>query len=138
LTHFTQSDIIKKKKKGESKMGEKGKKIQRKYTKEYKEKAVKLSREIGKKRAAEELGIPWRTVYDWERIAKAGGIDLGSGGQTPQSGLTLAGEIQKLKAENKRLEKENRELKKTNDFLEEASTFFAASRQKYTKKNDLN
>jgi cell division protein FtsB len=36
---------------------------------------------------------------------------LGLGEQTPQSGLTLSGEIQKLKAENKRLEKENRELK---------------------------
>ena len=119
-------------------MGEKGKRPQRTYTKEYKEQAVKLSKEIGNKRAAAELGIPSRTVYEWEKKAEKGEIDLGLGEQTPKSGLTLAGENQKLKADNKKLEKENRELKKTNDFLEEASAFFAASRQKYAKKNDLN
>ena len=40
-----------------------------------------------------------------------------------------------MAARIKVLEKENRELRERNDFLEEAAAFFAASRQKYTKRN---
>ena len=42
---------------------------QKKYDKEYKVEAVKLSREIGRKKASEELGVPIGTLYGWVRQA---------------------------------------------------------------------
>ena len=40
---------------------------QKKYDKEYKVEAVKLAREIGRKIASEELGVPIGTLYGWVR-----------------------------------------------------------------------
>lgn len=100
------------------------------YDKEYKIQAVKLGREIGFSSAAKELGIPTDTIYGWNKAAKDGRLDTGLGMQTPETAMTLAGEVQKLRQENQRLAKENRRLKEENEFLEEASAFFAASRRK--------
>ena len=100
------------------------------YDKEYKVQAVKLGREIGFSKAAEELGIPTDTIYGWNKAAKAGRLDLGPGQQTPQTAKALAEENERLRQENKALLKENKQLKEVNDFLEEASAFFAASRRK--------
>ena len=36
-----------------------------KYSKEFKEEAIKLSDEIGNKRAASQPGIPYYTLEDW-------------------------------------------------------------------------
>ncbi len=100
------------------------------YDKEYKVQAVKLGREIGFSKAAEELGIPTDTIYGWNKAAKAGRLDLGPGQHTPQTARTLAEENERLRQENKALFKENKRLKEENEFLEEASAFFAASRRK--------
>lgn len=51
----------------------------RKYEKEYKVEAVKLSRKIGKAKAAKELGIPEGTLYGWVKAAENGSLDLGLG-----------------------------------------------------------
>jgi len=110
----------------------------RTYSKEYKVEAVKLARQIGAKKAAKELGIPDGTVSSWMHDARKGTIDTGAGTQTPQSGLTQAAEIQRLKEENKALNRENKRLREENAFLEEASAFFAASRQRLAKKSDSN
>ena len=100
------------------------------YDKEYKVQAVKLGREIGFSKAAEELGIPTDTIYGWNKAAKAGRLDLGPGQHTPQTARTLAEENERLRQENKALFKENKRLKEENEFLEEASAFFAVSRRK--------
>lgn len=100
------------------------------YDKEYKVQAVKLGREIGFSKAAEELGIPTDTIYGWNKAAKAGRLDLGPGQHTPQTARMLAEENERLRQENKALFKENKRLKEENEFLEEASAFFAASRRK--------
>lgn len=110
----------------------------RSYTPEYKKEAVKLAREIGHKRAANELGIPSGTLGGWCGEAKRGGIDLGQGALEPQSAMTQAAEIQALKAENKAMEREIRRLTELNEFLEEASAFFAASRRRSGKTSGLN
>lgn len=102
----------------------------RTYTPEYKAEAVKLAREIGNSKAASELGIPPGTLGGWTHAAKYGGIDTGKGTQTPQSAMTQATEIKRLKEALKSAEKENALLKKTNEFLEEATRFFAQSRKK--------
>ena len=110
----------------------------RTYSKEYKVEAVKLARRIGAKKASSELGIPGGTLSSWVHEARKGAIDTGLGTQTPQSGLTQASEIERLKGENKALAKENKRLREENAFLEEASAFFAASRQRLAKKSDSN
>ena len=104
------------------------------YDKEYKVQAVKLGREIGYSKAAEELGIPTDTIYGWNKAVKSGRLDLGPGQQTPQTARTLAEENERLRQENKALFKENKRLKEENEFLEEASAFFAASRRKSARK----
>jgi len=105
----------------------------RQYDKAYKVEAVKLAKEIGQARAAKELGVPKNTLYGWVRASRMGELELGAGGQTPQSAMTLSEENAQLRREVKRLEKENRRLQKENEFLEEASAFFAASRLRSTK-----
>jgi len=112
------------------------KREQRKYTEEYKIEAIKLARQLkDNKKAAMELGLPESTLNTWVKKAKHGEIDTGKATQTPDTAITQAAEIQKLKAEIKKIEKENAELREINEFLEEASAFFAASRQKLAKKS---
>ncbi len=105
----------------------------KKYDKEYKIQAVKLGREIGFVKAARELGINTDTLYGWNRAAREGRLDLGLGAQTPEGGMSLSEEIQKLRQENRAQGKEIARLKEENEFLAEASAFFAASRRKSAK-----
>ena len=39
------------------------------YDKAYKEQAVKLAKEIGSKKASNELGVPYGTLYGWIKTA---------------------------------------------------------------------
>jgi transposase len=100
------------------------------YTSEFKVQAVRLAKEVGNKRACEELGIPHGTISGWSSAAKQGEIDLGPGSQTPESGLTLAAELKACRETIKQQEKEIARLRKENEFLDEASRFFAQSRKK--------
>jgi len=106
---------------------------QKKYDREYKIQAVKLSKEIGGARAAAELGIPVDTLYGWQRAVREGRLDAGVGIRTPQESMALGEEVTALRKQVRELEKENRRLKEENEFLEEASAFFAASRRKSAK-----
>lgn len=109
---------------------------QRKYDKEYKVEAVKLAKEIGQKKASEELGIPIGTLYGWVKQAANGSLDMGKGNQTPDEAMNLAQEVQSLRKQIKKLERENKRLAEENEFLAEASAFFAASRRKSGKMSD--
>jgi len=106
---------------------------QKKYDREYKLQAVKLSKEIGGSKAAAELGIPVDTLYGWQRAVREGRLDAGAGMRTPQESMTLAEEVTALRKRVREQEKEIRRLKEENEFLEEASAFFAASRRKSAK-----
>ena len=110
--------------------------IGRQYDEEFKKQAIQLAKEVGKKAAAAELGIPSGTLGTWVYKAKRGEIDTGTGTRSPEESLNLAEQLQEAKKRIKELEKKNRELEKLNEFLEETSAFFAASRQKSGKKND--
>ena len=105
----------------------------RQYDEEFKKQAIKLAKEIGRKGACEELGIPKGTMSTWLGKVKAGEIDMGAGSRPPEESLNLA---QQLQAANKRIKELDRKLEELNKFLEEASAFFAASRRKSGKKND--
>lgn len=106
---------------------------QKKYDREYKIQAVKLSKEIGGAKAAAELGIPVDTLYGWQKAVREGRLDAGAGMRTPQESMTLVEEVAALRKQVRDMEKDNRRLKEENEILEEACAFFAASRRKSTK-----
>ena len=89
---------------------------QRTYDLEYKIQAVKLSKEIGGAKAAAELGIPTDTLYGWVKAAREGRLDIGPGGHTPGSAMSLAEEVTALRKQVKAQEKEIRLLKEENEF----------------------
>lgn len=96
---------------------------QMQYDKNFKEEAVRLSDEIGVKKAASQLGIPYYTLADWRYARKHHGEAAypGSGHRRP-----LSDQEQYISD----LEKENAELKRANEILQEALGFFAVRRKK--------
>ena len=107
----------------------------RKYEAKYKQEAVKLAKEVGAKKASEELKIPYGTLYDWIKKERKVAIETGEA-KTPAEAMSLAEENQKLRQELKEQAKEIKRLTELNEFLEEASAFFAARRQKSGKSKD--
>ena len=90
-----------------------------KYSKEFKEEALKLSDEVGLIKAAQQLGIQYYTLSDW---------------RTKRNAAAKAKKYQmtdeELKQRNLELERENAELRKANDILKDALVFFAKDRKK--------
>ena len=85
------------------------------YSKEFKEEALKLSDEIGVKKAAQQLGIAYYTLADWRSIRR----------NTPPAKM-LSVEEQRIRE----LEREVAELQKANEILKDALGFFAKDRKK--------
>lgn len=88
-----------------------------KYSKEFKEEALKLSDEIGVKNAAKQLGIAYYTLADWRSIRR----------NSPPV-KSLSAEEQSIRI--RELERENAELRTANDILKDALGFFAKDRRK--------
>ena len=86
-----------------------------KYSREFKEEALKLSDEIGVKKAAQQLGIAYYTLADWRSIRR----------NTPPAKM-LSVEEQRIRE----LEREVTELQKANEILKDALGFFAKDRRK--------
>ena len=95
--------------------------MSRTYSEQFKEEALKLSDEIGMKKAVQQLGIPYYTMSTWRNkrnANKKAGIPSEVSVETP---------------ENKRireLEKEIYELRQANEILKDALGFFAKDRKK--------
>lgn len=94
------------------------------YEKSFKEEVVRLSDEIGVKKAAEQLGVPYYTLEDWRQSRKrySSRAYIGSGHK-------------RVPADPKgqqiyELQKENAELRRSNEILQEALGFFAKNRKK--------
>ena len=87
-----------------------------KYNKDFKAEALKLSDEIGVKKAAQQLG---HTLADWRKDRKADARLVGDGDRAEET-------RQRIRA----LEKENAELRKANEILADALGFFAKDRKK--------
>ena len=94
------------------------------YEKSFKEDAVRLSDEIGVKKAAEQLGVPYYTLVAWRPDRKRYNTQayVGSGHKR-----ALADPKEQELYE---LRKENGELRRANEILQEALGFFAKSRKK--------
>ena len=89
------------------------------YSKEFKIEALKLSDELGVKKAAQQLGIQYYTLADLRNNRKAKAIKVKS---------EMSDE--EVRRRNLELEKENAELKRANDILKDALGFFAKDRKK--------
>ena len=90
----------------------------KKYSKEFKEEALKLSDEIGLKKAAAQLGLNYYTVADWRKNRK-------SATKLPDPATDA-----EQRSRIRELERENKELKQANDILKDALGFFAKDRKK--------
>lgn len=90
-----------------------------KYSEEFKREAIRLSDEIGNKKAAAQLGIPYYTLADWRNHSK----------HKPKIAETELNETE-LRNRNRELEKENAELRQANEILKDALGFFAKDRKK--------
>jgi transposase len=94
----------------------------RKYDKEFKEEAVKLSDEIGIKQAAAQLGVAYYTLSEWRQKRKAYGDHAFVG-----SGIRRDAPLDE---HERQLIKENAELRKANEILKDALGFFAKDRKR--------
>ena len=88
------------------------------YSKEFKEEALRLSDEIGVKKAASQLGIPYYTLEDWRQNRKF------------KQANSSAMSDEEMRIRNRELEKEIAELRKANEILKDALGFFAKDRKK--------
>ena len=88
------------------------------YSKEFKEETLRLSDEIGVKKAASQLGIPYYTLEDWRQNRKS------------RQANSSAMSDDEMRIRNRELEKENAELRKANEILKDALGFFAKDRKK--------
>ncbi len=88
------------------------------YSKEFKEEAIRLSNEIGSKKAAAQLGIPYYTLADWRNNSKH------------LKKVPEALSEEELRIRNRELERENAELREANNILKDALGFFAKDRKK--------
>ena len=91
------------------------------YSKEFREEAIILSDEIGIKKVAIQLGIPYYTLADW-RYRRNGGRRK----PTTQEPMSEAEKDIRIKE----LEKANAELERANEILKDALGFFAKDRKK--------
>ena len=89
------------------------------YSKEFKSEAIRLSDEIGVKKAASQLGIPYYTLADWRNRSK----------HKPK-GINSELSEDDIRKRNLELEKENAELREANNILKDALGFFAKDRKK--------
>ena len=89
------------------------------YSKEFREEAVRLSDEIGVKKAAAQLGIPYYTLAEWRQKRKSNAAKEKAEPSEQEKNDRIA-----------QLEKENRELKEANEILKDALGFFAKDRKK--------
>ena len=87
------------------------------YNNQFKMEAVKLSDEIGTKKAAEQLGLPYYTIAEWRKKRKENlkKDTVESGDMTERERLLFA---------------ENLRLKQANEILKDALGFFAEDRKR--------
>lgn len=89
------------------------------YTKEFREQALRLSDDIGVKKASEQLGVLHGTLAAWRKIRAR---EM----KNPPKEMSDA----EQKAEIERLRKENAEFKTANEILKDALGFFAKDRKR--------
>jgi len=87
----------------------------RKFSKEFKEEAVRLCEQKPVKEVGEALGVPPELLYRWRQALASQGTDAfrGNGNRTA------------MEEELRRLRQENAELREEKEILKKASAYFA-------------
>ena len=85
-----------------------------KYSKEFKEDALRLAEREGVSVASEKLGLRQNQIYDWRRLQRESQISLS---KKMKSGETLEEYTRRLERENAELTEANTILKKAMGFL---------------------
>ncbi len=96
----------------------------KRYDKQFKEEAVRLSQEIGVRRSAEQLGLSYHTLSSWRRSKKEHGEEAFVGSGRPY--LSDDG----MSARELELQREVNELRIANEILKDALGFFARDRKR--------
>jgi len=94
------------------------------YDKHFKEQAVLLSQELGIKKASQQLGIPYHTLFGWNKDMKEHGSNAFPGSGHKQLTGTEAEQI------IAQLKQDNEEKQRTIEILRDALDFFVKSRKK--------
>jgi len=89
------------------------------YGKEFKEQAVKMAKEVGTKRAAENLGVNYHTLLSWRKKSAPA-----------RNSASPAKRCYAELSKEKRLEKKIAELEQTVDILKGAVSFFVNCQKK--------
>jgi len=89
----------------------------KRYDKDFREQALRLSDEVGLKKAAEKLGIVYATLSDWRKQR------VKNSKSTKEAAINPVDEITRLK-------KENADLQKANSILKDALGFFVEDRKR--------
>ncbi len=89
----------------------------KRYDKDFREQALKLSDEVGLKKASEQLGIVYGTLADWRKQRARNSSNTKEGAVNPDDKIA-------------RLIKEITELKKANSILKDALGFFVEDRKR--------
>lgn len=89
----------------------------KRYDKEFREQALKLSDEVGIKKAAEQLGVVYGTLADWRKQRGRNSNNAKESASDPDDEIA-------------RLRKENNELHKANSILKDALGFFVEDRKR--------
>jgi transposase len=88
----------------------------KRYSEEFKLEAVKLSEKVGVPKAAKDLGVDSKSIYNWIQQFSPSSKSKAS---------SAAKSNAELEAENKRLKKENDYLTKINDVLKKSVSIFS-------------
>ena len=96
----------------------------KRYDKQFKEEAVRLSKEIGTRRAAEQLGLSYHTLSGWRRSKQEYGevAFVGRGNAYANNQGMTPPEIE--------LQREIEALRRANEILKDALGLFAKYRNK--------
>lgn len=101
-------------------MGKRASVPNRQYTDEFKLEAVRLAESVGGNQAAQRLGIPDSSLWNWIRLSRAGKLVAGESGATP-----VKQSAAELEAENARLRRELANTKLDLEIVKKAAAYFA-------------
>lgn len=91
----------------------------KRYEKGFREEALRLSDDIGVKKASEQLGVLYGTLADWRKLRAR---------KAKEPKVQMSEE--ECRQENERLRKEISEITRANEILKDALGFFAKDRKK--------
>lgn len=101
-------------------MGKKASVPNRQYTAEFKLEAVRLAQSIGGNQAAQRLGIPDSSLWNWIRLGRAGKLTAEA---PPVSAVKRS--AAELEAENARLRRELANTRLDLEIVKKAAAYFA-------------